>query len=125
MAEPGGGGAIEIGGPDVEGRARERRDQKALARAETRLSVLEAQIGALDTQQQEAARTASVDSARGRLVRLKGLAAMRSSVRCSSDATPPEASVNVSVTCAWTIVPDGSSDGGLIRSGSYATCGDD
>ena len=46
---------------------------------------------------------------------------MRSSVRCSSDATPPEASVNVSVIGAWTIVSDGSSDVGLIRSGSYAT----
>ena len=54
--------------------------QARLARAETRLGVLEAQIGELDAQQQGATNTARADSALGRLVQLKGVAATSASV---------------------------------------------
>jgi transposase len=53
--------------------------QARLERAEGRWAVLEAHIAELDAQQQRVARAAPADSALGRLVRLKGVAATSAS----------------------------------------------
>jgi len=54
--------------------------QARLARAEARVTVLEAQIAELDAAQTAATRAASADSALGRLVQLKGVATTGASV---------------------------------------------
>ena len=54
--------------------------QTRLARAEARRALLDAQIGELDAQQHAAAATAAGDSALGRLVRLKGVAATSAAI---------------------------------------------
>jgi transposase len=54
--------------------------QARVARAEDRRAVIEAQLATLTRAQQEAARTAAADSALGRLVRVKGVAASGASV---------------------------------------------
>ena len=54
--------------------------QGRLARAETRLAVLEEQIAALDGQQQAAVTSAAPESALGQLVQLKGIATTGASV---------------------------------------------
>jgi len=54
--------------------------QARLARADARWTVLETQIAALDTQQQQATAAAPADSALGRLVHLKGVATTGASV---------------------------------------------
>ena len=54
--------------------------QARLARADARLGLLAQHLGALDTQQHAAARTASVESPLGRLVRVKGVGVTGASV---------------------------------------------